>query len=210
MPKKVSEIEKKTIIDGFLNGTTIDQLAKKYNFSKNTIIRYLKNGLDLQIYQELLKKNNIKNKKESNNIDDLSLKNFNKEISQDKALNESPFFEIPPLNLEIDNEPQKDLASISILNVELPKTVYMVVDSKIELEIKPLREYPEWQFLSHDELNKKTIEIFFDMKIAKRFCSKQQKVIKVPNTNVFRLVAPILVSKGISRIVCPDKLIALY
>ena len=210
MPKKVSEIEKKTIIDGFLNGTTIDQLAKKYNFSKNTIIRYLKNGLDLQIYQELLKKNNIKNKKESNNIDDLSLKNFNKEISQDKALNESPFFEIPPLNLEIDNEPQKDLASISILKVELPKTVYMVVDSKIELEIKPLREYPEWQFLSHDELNKKTIEIFFDMKIAKRFCSKQQKVIKVPNTNVFRLVAPILVSKGISRIVCPDKLIALY
>ena len=210
MPKKVSEIQKKRIIDGFLNGTTIDQLAKKFNFSKNTIIRYLKNGLDLQVYQELLKKNNIKNKKESNNIDDLSLKNFNKEISQDKALNESPFFEIPPLNLEIDNEPQKDLASISILKVELPKTVYMVVDSKIELEIKPLREYPEWQFLSHDELNKKTIEIFFDMKIAKRFCSKQQKVIKVPNTNVFRLVAPILVSKGISRIVCPDKLIALY
>ena len=210
MPKKVSEIEKKRIIDGFLNGTTIDQLAKKYNFSKNTIIRYLKNGLDLQVYQELLKKNNIKNKKESNNINDLSLNNFNKEISQDKAFNESPFFEIPPLNLEIDNEPQKDLASISILKVELPKTVYMVVDSKIELEIKPLREYPEWQFLSHDELNKKTIEIFFDMKIAKRFCSKQQKVIKVPNTNVFRLVAPILVSKGIARIVCPDKLIALY
>jgi hypothetical protein len=34
-------------------------------------------------------------------------------------------------------------------------------------------------------------------------------VIKVPNTNVFKIVAPILLSKGISRIVSPDKLIAL-
>ena len=63
--------------------------------------------------------------------------------------------------------------------------------------------------ISHDELNKKTIEIFFDMKIAKRFCSKQQKVIKVPNTKVFEIVAPILISRGISRIVSDDLLIAL-
>ena len=36
----------------------------------------------------------------------------------------------------------------------------MIVDKKIELEIKYLKEYPEWQFLSQEELNRKTIKIF--------------------------------------------------
>ena len=43
----------------------------------------------------------------------------------------------------------------------------MVVDDKIELEVKLLKDYPEWQFLSKEELNRKTIEIFYDIKIAK-------------------------------------------
>ena len=36
----------------------------------------------------------------------------------------------------------------------------MIVDKKIELETKYLKDYPEWQFLLKDELNRKTIEIF--------------------------------------------------
>ena len=113
------------------------------------------------------------------------------------------------LNCDIDNKPQKDLSSISINEVDFPDTVYMVVDNKIELEIKPLRDYPEWNFLSENELSRKTIQIFFDMKVAKRQCNKEQKILKVPNTDVFKIVAPILVSRGISRIVSSDKLISL-
>ena len=85
----------------------------------------------------------------------------------------------------------------------------MIVDKNIELEIKYLREYPEWQFLSQEELNRKTIQIFDDLKVAKRNCIKEQKVIKVPNTNVFKIVASLLLNKGISRIVSSDNLIAL-
>ena len=85
----------------------------------------------------------------------------------------------------------------------------MIVDKKIELETKYLKDYPDWQFLSQDELIRKSIEIHFDLKIAKRFCNREQKVIKVPNTNVFKIVSPLLLSRGISRIVTPDKLIAL-
>ena len=85
----------------------------------------------------------------------------------------------------------------------------MVVDKKIELEVKLLKDYPEWQFLSENELNRKTIEIFSDLKIAKRYCNKEQKVIKVPNTNVFRVAAPYLISRGITRIISSEKLIAL-
>ena len=84
----------------------------------------------------------------------------------------------------------------------------MVVDKKIELETKFLKDFPDWQFLLLVDLNRKTIEIYFDLKNAKDIAIKI-KVIKVPNTNVFKIVAPILLSKGISRIVSPNKLIAL-
>ena len=96
-----------------------------------------------------------------------------------------------------------------ISDVIFPKTVFLVVDKNIELVTKFLKDYPEWQFLSNDDLNRKTIQIFDDMKVAKSYCNKEQKVIKVPNTEVFRIVAPILLSRGISRIVSSNKLIAL-
>ena len=119
------------------------------------------------------------------------------------------FMELAPLDCEIENTPQKDLSSVPIHEVDFPKVVFMIVDKKIELEIKYLKEHPNWQFLSQDELNRKTIEIYEDLKVAKRFCNKEQKVIKVPNTKVFKIVAPLLISKGISRIISDDKLIAL-
>ena len=97
----------------------------------------------------------------------------------------------------------------SLSEVDFPKVVYMVVDKKIELEIKLLKDFPEWEFLPQDDLNRKTIEIFFDLNLAKRSCNKEQKVLKVPNTDVFRITAPLLLEKGISRIVCAENLIAL-
>ena len=85
----------------------------------------------------------------------------------------------------------------------------MIVDKNTELEPKLLKEYAEWSFLSEQDLNRKTIEIFFDLKIAKRSCSREQKVIKVPDSNVFKITAPILIAQGISRIVSSQLLIAL-
>ena len=40
---------------------------------------------------------------------------------------------------------------------------------KYELEIKLLKDFPEWQFLSENELTRKTIEIFEDIKTAKKY-----------------------------------------
>ena len=85
----------------------------------------------------------------------------------------------------------------------------MIVDSRIELIIKLLKDFPEWQFLSPDDLSRKTLKIYFDLKIAKRECNKDQKVIKIPNPEIFKIVAPLLVSRGISRLVSSDKLISL-
>ena len=91
------------------------------------------------------------------------------------SLNE--FIEITPLDYEIENVPQRDLSSVPISEIKFPPTVYMVVEKKIELVVKYLKDYPIWHFLSEEELNRKIIEIFEDQKIAKRFCNKEQKVI---------------------------------
>ena len=216
MPKKLSEIQKRDIIISFKDGETIEQLSEKYSITKATITRHLKKEVDLKTFKSLVKKNkkNKKESKEDNKIDGKNEINENealleKQIYPDTSFYDQEFIEITPLENQIDSEPQKDLSSISISEIDLPPIVYMIVDNKIELETKLLKDYPDWQFLADNELNRKTIEIYFDIKIAKRFCKKEQKVIKVPNTNVFRLASPFLVSKGISRIVCPDNLIAL-
>ena len=227
MAKRLTKIQIKEIIDSFLKGIAIKDLSEEYQCTKLTIIRNLKQNIDENQYKSLLnnKKSKVSNSEKSKDFNHKEIvnkvENLNSNISTNNSENnlienqkmdfytDSTFMEIIPLDYEINNEMQKDLSSISISEFEFPKIVYLIVDSKIELQTKNLRDYPDWQFLSQNELERKTIEIFFDLKIAKRFCNKEQKVIKVPNTNVFRIVAPILVSKGISRLVCPEKLIAL-
>ena len=85
----------------------------------------------------------------------------------------------------------------------------MIVDKQIELETKYLKDYVEWSFLSEKDLNRNTIEIFYDLKVAKKKAKKEQKVIKVPNSNVLKIAARFLKSRGISRIVSSEVLIAL-
>ncbi len=223
MAKRLTDKQKEEIIESFKLGKTLENLSKEYNSTKLTISRNLKKYLGEKRYKELIiinkklklnDKTKIYNNKykqkdvDSNNLNQNTFAPKNLETNE-QFLEKSPFVEIIPLNYKIEHEIQKDLSSIPISSVNLPKLVYMIVDKNIELEIKFLKEYPDWQFLSQEELNRKTIEIYFDLKTAKQSCRKEQKVIKVPNTEVFKIVAPILLSKGISRIISPDKLIAL-
>ena len=79
---------------------------------------------------------------------------------------QTSFIEIIPLDYEIDNQNQKDLSSIPVSEINFPKIVYMIVDNKTELG-KKLSDYPEWHFLSKDDLNRKTLRIYDDLKNAK-------------------------------------------
>ncbi len=225
MSKRLTEKQKEIIVNSFKNGSNIDNLSAEFKCTNSTIIRNLKKYLGDKTYKLLANKNknSIQNNNENIDVDisdtDLKLVSTNKDFNEtnikeksDKSSNQSSFtefIEIAPLAFEIENSSRKELSSIPIDQVEFPKVVYMVVDKNIELEIKLLKDYPDWEFLPNEDLNRKTIEIFFDLKTAKRACKKEQKVIKVPNTNVFKIVSPILISRGISRIVSEEKLIAI-
>ena len=219
MAKRLSKKQKEEIIKLFTIGKTIEELSLEFDCTKLTISRNLKKNISEQKFKELITKEKLKNQY----IDSENKNNTNKDTNNEKLAEENnveenkiekftsitPFVEITPLDFEIENVPQKDLSSIPISEIQFPKLVFMIVDKKIELETKFLKDFPDWKFLSQEDLNRKTIQIFEDLKNAKRICTKDQKVIKVPNTNVFRIVAPLLLSRGISRIVTEDKLIAL-
>ena len=216
MAKRLSEKDKKEISRLFIDGTNVDQIAELFNCTKLTISRNLKKFIGEEKFKLIKKNTKSLLKDEVIDKDELSYQidknSFVKKNTENLEQEFSPlasFVEITPLDYQIENTSQKDFSSIPLSEVVFQKIVYMIVDNKIELEIKRLKDFPDWQFLSKDELNRKTIEIYDDLKNAKRFCKKEQKVIKVPNTNVFKIVAPILLSKGISRIINNDKLIAL-
>ena len=227
MTKRLTEIQKEEIVKSFKDGIDIGVLSQKYNCTNSTIIRNLKKNLGELKYKECFKKRksfiekSITNKNQTNDFKnkDFDSDDLKKDSNNSKVLNENittsnfapsdTFFEIVPLDYEIDSSSRQELSSVSLSEVDFPKVVYMVVDKKIELEIKLLKDFPEWDFLPNGDLNRKTIEIFFDLNLAKRSCNKEQKVLKVPNTDVFRIAAPVLLKKGISRIVCAENLIAL-
>ncbi len=214
MPKKISEKQIKEIIDAFINNQSLEEISEKFNFTKLTISKHLKTNLGEEKFIAINKLNKTEKRSSNpNEFDDTNvLDNQVDELSQEFSQNifpENTFLEIAPLNLEIETAPQKDLSSVSINEVELPKVVYMIVGKQVELETKFLKEYVEWNFLSEKDLSRKTIEIFFDLKSAKRSSKKEQRVIKVPNSDVFKITAPILLSRGISRIVSSEVLIAL-
>ena len=227
MAKRLTEKQKSEITEYFKNGKTIEALSKEFNCTTLTITRNLKRNLGNVKYREFIEKNkNIdklntlldkdeKQKKDFEFSNKISKSEFSDDQfldanqSEDNNLSGTEFIEISPLHFEIENVPRKELSSVPIQEIDFPKTVYMIVDKNIELEIKLLKDYPEWEFLPSEDLQRKTIEIYCDLKLAKRDCSKEQKVIKVPNTDVFRIVSPILISRGISRIVSAEKLIAL-
>ncbi len=227
LAKRLSQIQKEEIAELFIRGESLEVLSKKFNCMKSTIIRNLKKILGVSKYQKLsdiekahdrneeiyvINKNKsfyIDKMKEVSMTDLTSQENYINDKSEKDFLPSSSFLEIPPIDYQIENLPRKEISSVPISEIDFPKVVYMVVDKKIELEIKLLKDYPEWGFLPNEDLERKTIGIYFDLKNAKRSCNKEQKVIKVPNCDVLRIVSPILLSRGISRIVTEDQLIAL-
>ncbi len=217
MFKKVSDKQKKEISDLFIKGSSIKDISNIYKFSLQTITRQLKISLGDNEFKRIktLIKSNLENKKKENagldklteNLDEFNFASEKQNVKNNNFLNER-FFEVVPIANPIDFDNQKDLTSEPLKDANLPQVLYLLVDNKIELAPKLLKDYPEWSFLPETDLSRKTIRIFSDPKEAKKYCSKNQKAIKIPNSKVFFLVKDSLKKKGISRIIFNDSLLS--
>ena len=163
MTKRLTEKQKEEIVKSFKSGTTIDLLSENFACTVPTIIRNLKKSLGDSKYKEFLDMSKSlegkPEKKQYQNKDLLEFNIDNKDLENNsinaKVLNENSlaanfapidsFFEIAPVDYEMDDSSRKELSSVPISEIDFPKVVYMVVNKKIELEIKLLKDFPEWK-----------------------------------------------------------------
>lgn len=125
----------------------------------------------------------------------------------DGAIN--PFQPIPVVLLDDGAPAAADGRLQPLASAALPSSAYMLVDKTVELQARPLSEFPELGRLPEAELERQALVVFLNPRQAKRQCGRTQRVIKLPDLKVFELTAPYLLAQGISRVVIEGSLYAL-
>jgi transposase-like protein len=92
---------------------------------------------------------------------------------------------------------------------QLPSSAYMLVDKTVELEARPLREFPDLGTLPPEEEERRALMLFANPRKAKQLCGRSQRVIKLPDPWVLHRTARYLVAQGITRVVVEGSLYAL-
>ncbi len=142
--------------------------------------------------------------------DDDDLLTGDDEGSDDGAEGEiNPFQPIPVVLLDDGAPAGADGRLQPLASAALPSSAYMLVDKTVELQARPLSEFPELGRLPDAELERQALVVFLNPRQAKRQCGRTQRVIKLPDLKVFELTAPYLLAQGISRVVIEGSLYAL-
>ena len=92
----------------------------------------------------------------------------------------------------------------------LPRTCYIVIDKFAELIVRPLKDLAELGQIPGEEIQQRTLPIFDNHRVAKRFSNQRtQRVIKVPDSQVFYKTIGHLRSKGIARLLVDGNIYSL-
>ena len=104
---------------------------------------------------------------------------------------------------------EEQLEVLSLNNARFPRVCYLVIDRYSELVTKPMRDFAHLGTIPDSESSQRTLPIFDNHKVAKRFCVRKGKVIKVPDGRVLQKTSNYLQDKGISRILMDGKVYSL-
>jgi len=91
----------------------------------------------------------------------------------------------------------------------LPKTCYLVIDRSAELITRPLKDFGDLGTIPSIETQQKTLPVFDNHRVAKRFSTKRDRVIKVPDTKVLHKARTHLQAKGITRLLIDGQIYSL-
>jgi hypothetical protein len=141
--------------------------------------------------------------------DDLSdddLSEDDPEFGEGSLPQDEVFLPVPLLHIGIPATPTGPLAWGS---ATLPSSAYMLVEKTVELQPQVLKELPELGQLPDDEQERQALVLYVNPRQAKRQCGRNQRVIRIPDIQVFELTAPNLVAQGITRVVVEGSLVAL-
>lgn len=92
---------------------------------------------------------------------------------------------------------------------QLPKSCYLVIDRSSELITRPLKDFGDLGQIPNLETLQRTLPIFDNHRVAKRFSTKRDRVIKVPDTKVLHKASTHLQAKGITRLLIDGQVYSL-
>ncbi|WP_017318776.1 hypothetical protein [Mastigocladopsis repens] len=91
----------------------------------------------------------------------------------------------------------------------LPKTCYLVIDRSSELITRPLREFGDLGHIPNLETQQRTLPVFDNHRVAKRFSTKRDRVIKIPDSKMLHKARYHLQAKGITRLLIDGQVYSL-
>ncbi len=119
------------------------------------------------------------------------------------------FHEVVPLLGDFDLLDKRSGECLPFSKDLFPESVYLVVDRSVELDLRTLSEFPELGIGQEDDKGKYLICLFENQRSAKRNCARNQRVIKIPDANLFEICRPYLIARGITRLILEGRLISL-
>ena len=232
-PRRLSDSEKQDLVGRYKAGESTAALAEAFSCSPNTVSRTVKALLPADAYAALKASRqkwlatpppptvtqaeepeaaSLKEDDSSLALDDAD--DFGEDSEEELAEDDDngsveTFTELVPL-LGVGDLNDRPLNQAQPFSVDLlPDSAYMLVDKVVELDARPLKEFPELGLLDDAEQERQGLCLFASPRAAKRQCGRSQRVIKVPDTAVFQRTSSYLLARGITRLVLDGTLIAL-
>lgn len=103
----------------------------------------------------------------------------------------------------------KPLHILPLSEAAIPRICYLVVDRTSDLVTRPLKDFAELGQIPDHEIQEKTLPVFDNHRVAKRFMRRMQRVVKIPDGRVFLKVSPYLQAKGITRLLIDGQVYSL-
>lgn len=107
---------------------------------------------------------------------------------------------------------RRETLQVQVLPLErasLPRTCYLVVDRAAELITRPLRDFSDLGQIPTAEVQQKTLPVFDNHRVARRFSNRSQRVIKVPDGRMLDKAGDYLIAKGITRLLIDGQVYSL-
>ncbi len=98
-----------------------------------------------------------------------------------------------------------DFQVLPLAKATFPNICYVVIDRRAELIVRPLKEFGDLGKIPPQEVQQKTLPIFENHKVARRFSNRSQRVIKITDGGMFAKTSSHLQGKGITRLLMDGK-----
>ncbi len=98
---------------------------------------------------------------------------------------------------------------LPLSEASIPRTCYLVVDRSAELIARPLKEFCALGQVPLKEVQEKTLPVFDNHRVARRFSNRSQRVIKIPDGGMLQKACSQLHAKGITRLLINGQVYSL-